>query len=88
MSDCASEALAEASVPGEPRTYDAISKRKENALKKGLKLMSGLGNPMQIKFLPSPAFRTHETLEILEFCFENNHPVSPALSHLPQALAL
>jgi hypothetical protein len=27
MSDCASKALVEASLPGEPRTYDAISKR-------------------------------------------------------------
>jgi hypothetical protein len=27
MSDHASEALAEAFLPGEPRTYDAISKR-------------------------------------------------------------
>ena len=27
MSDRASKALAEASLPGEPRTYDAISKR-------------------------------------------------------------
>ena len=27
MSDRASEALAEASLPGEPRIYDAISKR-------------------------------------------------------------
>jgi hypothetical protein len=27
MSDCASKALAEASLPGEPRTYDATSKR-------------------------------------------------------------
>ena len=27
MSDCASEALAEASLLGEPRTYDATSKR-------------------------------------------------------------
>jgi hypothetical protein len=29
MSDRASEALAEAVLPGEPRTYDAISKRSE-----------------------------------------------------------
>jgi hypothetical protein len=28
MSDRASEALAEASLPGEPRTYDARSKRR------------------------------------------------------------
>src|SRR5450432_1734110 len=27
MSDCASKALVEASLPGEPRTYDATSKR-------------------------------------------------------------
>jgi hypothetical protein len=27
MSDCASKALAEASLPGDPRTYDARSKR-------------------------------------------------------------
>jgi hypothetical protein len=29
MSDRASKALAEASLPGEPQTYDAISKRSE-----------------------------------------------------------
>jgi hypothetical protein len=29
MSDRASKALAEASLPGEPRTYDARSKRSE-----------------------------------------------------------
>jgi hypothetical protein len=29
MSDRASKALAEAGLPGEPRTYDAISKRSE-----------------------------------------------------------
>jgi hypothetical protein len=87
MSDRASEALTEASLPGEPRTYDAISKRskvplstlhhrahgrrskeqkaqsqqyltpsEEKALEKFLKLISDLGNPVRIKFLPSLAF--------------------------------
>ena len=82
MSDRASRALAEASLPGEPRTYDARSKysrvplttlyyrdygrpsieamaegqlyltpSEEKALKKYLKLMADLGNPVQIKCL-------------------------------------
>jgi hypothetical protein len=50
MSDRASKALAEPSLPGEPRTYDATSKRS--------------GVPI------SNCFGTHETLELLEFCFE------------------
>ncbi|OCK75556.1 hypothetical protein K432DRAFT_254161, partial [Lepidopterella palustris CBS 459.81] len=84
--DRASKALAEASLLGEPRTYDARSKRsrvplttlyhrdhrqrskeenaqgqqyltppEEKALKKYLKLMADLGNPVQIKCLPSLA---------------------------------
>ena len=87
MSDHASKALAEPSLPGEPRTYDAISKRsgvplttlyyrnhgrrskeekaqgqqyltlpEEKALKKYLKQMADLGNPVQIKCLLSFAF--------------------------------
>jgi hypothetical protein len=87
MSDRASEALAEGFLLGEPRTYDAISKRsevplstlhhraygrrsieekaqsqqyltpsEEKALEKFLILMSDLGNPVRIKFLPSLAF--------------------------------
>jgi hypothetical protein len=87
MSDRASEALAEGFLPGEPRTYDAISKRRniplstlhhraqgrrsreqkaqsqqyltpseEKALEKFLILMSDLGNPVRIKFVPSLAF--------------------------------
>jgi hypothetical protein len=87
MSDRASKALAEASLPGEPRTYDTRSKRsgvplttlyyrdhgrpsreekaqgqqyltpsEEKALEKYLKLMAKLGNPVQIKCLPSLAF--------------------------------
>ena len=87
MSDRASEALAEGLLPGEPRTYDAISKcsqvpfstlhhraqgrcskeqkaqgqqyltpSEEKALEKVLKLMSDLGNPVRIKFVPSLAF--------------------------------
>jgi len=87
MSDRASEALAEGFLPGEPRTYDAISKRQkvplstlhhrahmrrskeqkaqsqqyltpseEKALEKFLKLISDLGNPVRIKFVPLLAF--------------------------------
>jgi hypothetical protein len=87
MSDRASKVLAEVSLPGEPRTYDAISKRsgvrlttlyhrhygrrskeekaqgqqyltplEEKALEKYLKLIANLGNPVQIKCLPSLAF--------------------------------
>jgi hypothetical protein len=87
MSDRASKALAEGFLLGEPRTYDAISKRsgvplstlhhraqgrcskeqkaqgqqyltpsEEKALEKFLKLMSDLGNPVRIKFLPLLAF--------------------------------
>jgi len=87
MRDRASEALAESPLPGEPRTYDAISKHKnvplstlhhraqgrrsreekaqcqqyltpseENALEKYLKLISDLGKPVRIKFIPSLAF--------------------------------
>ena len=83
----ASKALAEASLPGEPRTYDARSKRsgvplttlyyrehgrpskeekaqgqqyltpsEEKALKKYLKLMADLGDPVRIKCLPGLAF--------------------------------
>jgi hypothetical protein len=87
MSDRASKALAEASLPGEPQTYDARSKRsgvplttlyyrehgrpskeekaqgqqyltpsEEKALKKYLKLIADLGNPVRIKCLPALAF--------------------------------
>jgi hypothetical protein len=87
MSDRASQALAESFLPGEPRTYDAISKRsnvrvstlhhrargrrskeqkaqsqqyltpsEEKGLEKFLKLISDLGNPVRIKFVPSLAF--------------------------------
>jgi hypothetical protein len=73
MSDRASEALVEGFLPGERRTYDAISKRKkvplstlhhrargrrpreEKALEKFLILISDLGKPMRIKFIPSLA---------------------------------
>jgi hypothetical protein len=85
MSDCVSKALAEASLPGEPRTYDAISKRsgvppstlyyrdhgrrsreekaqgqqyltpsEEKALEKYMKQMADMGNPVRIKYIPSP----------------------------------
>ena len=88
MGDRASEALAAGDLPGEPRTYNAISKQwnvplstlhhraqgrrskeqkaqsqqyltpaEEKALEKFLRLMSDLGNPMRIKFIPSLAFR-------------------------------
>jgi len=87
MSDRASKALAEASLPGEPRIYNAISKRsgvllstlfyrnyrrrsreekaqsqqyltpsEEKALKKYIKQMANLGNPIQIKYIMSLAF--------------------------------
>jgi hypothetical protein len=87
MGDRASKALAEDFLPGEPRTYDAMSKRRnvplstlhhraqgrrsreqkaqsqqylapseEKALEKFLILMSDLGNPVRIKFVPSLAF--------------------------------
>jgi hypothetical protein len=86
MSDRASKALAEGFLPGEPRTYDAISKRsgiplstlhhcvrgrrsreqkvqsqqyltplEEKALENFLILMSDLGHPVRIKFVPSLA---------------------------------
>jgi hypothetical protein len=87
MGDRASKALAEASLLGEPQTYDARLKRsrvslttlyyrdhrrpsieakaegqlyltpsEEKALRKYLKLMADLRNPVRIKFLPALAF--------------------------------
>ena len=87
MIDRASKTLAEASLPGEPGTYDArsncsgiplttlyhcdhgrrskeekvqgqqyLTPPEEKALEKFLILMSNLGSPVRIKFLPSLAF--------------------------------
>ena len=40
------------------------------------------------RILICDGFGTHETLEILEYCFKQHPPVSYPLSHLPQAPAL